>query len=138
MIVKKRMNAKPFFDTNILVYAFLERDPRQEVAKMLLAEGGVIGVQTINEFVAVARRKLGMNWVEVVEALDAIRVLCPVPLPLTMETHEAALRIAARYEYHIFDSLVIAAALEASCSTLYSEDMQDGQKIQGLTIRNPF
>ena len=98
----------------------------------------MIGVQTLNEFVAVARRKLGMSWNEVSEASTAIRVLCPSPKPLTLETHESALRIAERHGYHIFDSLIIAAALEASCSTLYSEEMRDGQVIEGLTIRNPF
>jgi predicted nucleic acid-binding protein len=49
-----------------------------------------------------------------------------------------ALRLASRYQYHIYDSLVIAAALQAACSILYSEDMRDGQVIEGLTIRNPF
>jgi predicted nucleic acid-binding protein len=56
----------------------------------------------------------------------------------TIETHEAALRIAARYGYQIYNSLILAAALEAGCTVLYSEDMQDGQKIDSLTIRNPF
>ncbi len=129
---------KAFFDTNVLIYAFAQGDPRAEVAEKLLAAGGVIGVQTLNEFVAVAVRKLAMPWEEVLEALGAIRVLCPLPVPLTVETHEAALRIAGRYGYHIFDSLVIAAALDACCSTLYSEDMQDGAVIEGLAIRNPF
>ena len=47
--------------------------------------------------------------------------------------------IAARFGYRIYDSLIIASALEAACATLYSEDMQDGQVIEGrLTIRNPF
>jgi predicted nucleic acid-binding protein len=66
------------------------------------------------------------------------RVLCPAPVPLTIQTHDTALRIAALHGYDIYDSLVIAAALEASCRTLYSEEMQDGQVIKGLTIRNPF
>jgi predicted nucleic acid-binding protein len=79
-----------------------------------------------------------MPWKEVLEALKAIRVLCPSPVPVTIRTHETALRLAGRYGYHIYDSLVIAAAIEASCSTLYSEDMRDGQRIEGLTIRNPF
>ena len=104
----------------------------------MLGKGGVTGVQALNEFAAVARRKLGMSWVEVSEALASIRVLCPSPVPLMLETHESALRIAQRYRYSMFDSLVIAAALEAACVTLYSEDMQDGQLTQGLTIRNPF
>ena len=63
----------------------------------------------------------------------------PPPLPITLATHEAALGIAARFGYRIYDSLIIASALEAACATLYSEDMQDGQVIEGrLTIRNPF
>jgi predicted nucleic acid-binding protein len=132
------MNVKPFFDTNILIYSFGEGDPRNEVSRILLATGGVIGVQTLNEFVSVARSKLKFSWQEVSEALRAVRDLCPTIIPLTLDTHEAALPIAERYGYHIFDSLVIAAALEARCRTLYSEDMQDGQKIGDLTIRNPF
>jgi predicted nucleic acid-binding protein len=49
-----------------------------------------------------------------------------------------ALGIAKKHKYHIYDALVIASALETSCKTLYSEDLQDGQAIGGLTIRNPF
>jgi predicted nucleic acid-binding protein len=129
---------KVFFDTNVLIYAFAKDDLRAETAETLLAGGGVVGVQTLNEFVAVAVRKFAMPWDEVLDALSAIRVLCPSPVPVLMETHDAALRIVRRYGYHIYDALVIAAALEASCNTLYSEDMHDGQVIEGLTIRNPF
>jgi predicted nucleic acid-binding protein len=129
---------KAFFDTNVLVYAFAKDDPRADIAEELIEGGGVIGVQTLNEFVAIALRKLGMRWEEVLKARSALCVLCPSPVPLTMRTHEAAIEIAGRYSYHIYDSLVIAAALEAGCKTLFSEDMQDGQSIDGLTIRNPF
>lgn len=129
---------KAFFDTNVLIYAFAKDDPRTETAEILLAGGGVVGVQVLNEFVAVAVRRLAMAWDEVLEALGAIRILCPSPVPLMVETHDKALEIARRFGYHIYDSLVIAAALETSCSTLYSEDMHDGQAIDGLTIRNPF
>ncbi len=129
---------RAFFDTNVLIYAFAKDDPRTDVAEALLEEGGVVGVQTLNEFVAVVIRKLMMPWDEVLEALHAIRVLCPSPVPLTIETHDTALRIAARHGYHIHDSLMIAAALQGSCATFYSEDMHDGQVIDGLAIRNPF
>ena len=131
------MSGKPFFDTNILIYAFNKDDARQEVAHPLLAMGGVIGVQTLNEFVAVARRS-ARSWEQISEALSAIRILCPTVVSLNLETHEAAVRIAQRYQYHIFDSLIIAAAIEAGCRMLYSEDMNDGQVIDSLTIRNPF
>ena len=80
-----------------------------------------------------------MSWDEIDEALAAVRVLCPSPLPLTVDTHDAGRRIAAKYGYGIFDSLIAASALEAECDTWYSEDLQDGQTIEGrVTIRNPF
>jgi predicted nucleic acid-binding protein len=117
----------------------VEKDGRTAVAEALVAGGGLVSVQVLNELVSVARRKLGMTWEEVGEALGAIRTLCPSPVPLTIETHDAGLRIAAQYGFHIYDALVVAAALAADCTTLYSEDLQDGQVIDGhLTIRNPF
>jgi predicted nucleic acid-binding protein len=132
------MPARAFFDTKVLIYSVADNDPRSDAAEALLA-GGVISAHVLNEFVAVARRKLGMSWADVTEALDAIRILCPSPVPITIETHGAALRIAQQYGYHIYDALVAAAALEAKCDTLYTEDMQDGQVIDDrLTIKNPF
>jgi predicted nucleic acid-binding protein len=133
------MPAKAFFDTNVLIYAVAENDPRSAQAEDLLASGGVLSVQVLNEFVSVARRKLLLPWKDVMEALDAFRILCPFPLPITVEMHEGALRIAEKHGYNIYDALVVAAALEAGCATLYSEDLHDGQTIDGqLTIRNPF
>jgi predicted nucleic acid-binding protein len=133
------MPAKIFFDTNILIYAITSSGRRSDVAEKLLAAGGVVSSHVLNELVAVARRKLGRSWEEIAEALAAIRILCPLPVPITIETHEAAVRVAQQYGYQIYDALVIAAALEAGCDTLYSEDLQDGQKLDGrLTIDNPF
>ena len=133
------MSDRRFFDTNVLVYVVGQEDQRTQVAETLLATGGVVSVQVLNELASVARRKLGMTWEEIGDALTAVRTLCPSPVPLTIETHDAALRIARQYGYHIYDALVAAAALEAECTTLYSEDFQDGQVIDGrLTIRNPF
>jgi predicted nucleic acid-binding protein len=132
------MSVKPFFDTNIPVYAFSEEDPRVEVARILLAAGGIISVQVLNETTSVMRRKLKMTWPEASEAIGALRILCPTVISLTPPMHESALKIAERYGYQIFDSFIIATALEAKCKTLYSEDMNDGQVIDGLTIRNPF
>lgn len=133
------MNDRVFFDTNVLVYVVGQSDERTAPAEALIAGGGVVSVQVLNELASVSRRKLGLTWEEIGEALAAIRTLCPSPVPLTTETHEAALRIAAQYGFHIYDALVAAAALEAECTTLYSEDLQDGQTIDGrLTIRNPF
>lgn len=133
------MSAEVFVDSNVLVYVLGQEDAWTETAEALLAEGGVISVQVLNELANVSRRKLGMSWEEIGEALAAIRTLCPAPLPLTTGMHEAGLRIAETYGFSVYDSLIVAAALEAECHTLYSEDLQDGQVIEGrLTIRNPF
>ncbi len=133
------MSDRVFFDSNVLIYAMVSGDSRRERAQQLVEQGGTISVQVLSEFVSVARRKMRMPWEDVIDALDAIRVLFPSPLPITLDTHEAALKIAQQYGFGIYDALIAAAALEAKCSTLYSEDLQDGQIIEKkLTIRNPF
>lgn len=133
------MPAKDFLDTNVLIYAVAKGDPRASRAEALLASGGMVSIQSLNEFVAVARRKLRMPWKEVKELLDLICILCPNPVPISLDTHCGAVAIAEKYGYGIYDALIAAAALEAGCKTLYSEDMQDGQTLnRQLTIRNPF
>jgi len=133
------MPVDAFFDTNILIYAIAKNDPRGPVAEALLGKGGVIGVQGLNEFASVARRKMNMSWKEVTGALEAILTLCPSPIPVTLTTHETGRKIAEDFGYGIYDALVAAAALEAGCSILLSEDFQEGQVLYGkLTIRNPF
>jgi predicted nucleic acid-binding protein len=73
------------------------------------------------------------------EFVDLICILCPDPVPVSLDMHKAALAIAEKYGYNIYDALVVSSALEAGCKTLYSEDLQDGQIInRQLTIRNPF
>ena len=136
--MKRRIRDDPFIDTNVIVYAFGQGDRRKDVARGLLANGGATGVQNLNEFVGVARRKLQMTWEEISDALQAVKTLFPAPVPLTLAVHEAGVRIAAQHGYGIFDALVIAAALENGSRVLYSEDMQDRQVIEGLEIRNPF
>lgn len=127
-----------FVDSNVLVYAFTT-DRRAPAARALLGRRCTTTVQGLNEFANVARRKLGMSWPEVRDALAAIRVLCRAILPLDLDTHTDALRIAERYGYGLFDSLILASALRAGSDTLWSEDMQDGAVIDGrLVITNPF
>ena len=133
------MSDKVFFDTNVLLYTIGQHDARTPTAEALLANGGLISVQVLNELASVAHRKLRMSWPEVTDALGAIRILCPSPIPITAEMHDAALRLAVQHGFHIYDALIVAAALEAECATLYSEDLQSGHVIDGrLTIRNPF
>src|SRR5271170_3165895 len=118
------MSAKAFFDSNVLIYAMVSGDSRRERAQQLVAQGGVISVQVLNEFVAVARRKMRMPWEDVIEAVDAIRILFPSPVAITVGAHETALKIARQYGFGIYDAMIAASALEANCSTLYSEDLQ--------------
>jgi predicted nucleic acid-binding protein len=133
------MSDKAFFDTNVLVYVVGQKDERTAKAEVLVADGGVLSVQVLNELTSVSRRKLGMSWEEIGDALAAIRVLCPSPRPLTIDTHDNGARIAAKYGFQFYDALIAAAALEAGCTTLYSEDFQHGQVIEGrLAVHNPF
>ena len=133
------MSDKAFFDTNVLVYVVGQKDERTPKAEALIANGGVVSVQVLNELASVSHRKLGMSWDEIGDALAAIRVLCPSPMPLRIDVHDAALRIATKYRFQFYDALIAATALEAECTTLYSEDFQDGQVIERrLTVRNPF
>src|SRR5271167_1630962 len=98
------MSAKDFFDTNVLIYAVAKNDPRTAKAEALLASGGIVSIQSLNEFASVARRKLAMNWNEVKEFLDLICILCPDPFPISLDTHRGALAIAEKYAYSIYDA----------------------------------
>jgi len=128
----------PFFDTNVVLY-LLSADPaKAERAEELIAEGGLISVQVLNEVTAVTRRKLGMSWREIRDVLAQLRAACAVA-PLTVETHERGLLVAERFRLSVYDGMIVAAALLAGCSILYTEARQDGQVIDGqLTLRNPF
>ena len=94
-------------------------------------------MQVLNEFASVALGKKAVNFAEAREILSTIRAICEVTA-LDIETHEFGLEIAERYRFSIYDSLIVAAALRAGCSTLYSEDLQHGQTIDQLMIRSPF
>ncbi len=127
-----------FFDTNILLYLLSADADRADRAEVLIGEGGVISVQVLNEFASVASRKLGMAWAEIRDVLETIRTLCRVE-PVTVDAHEHALHLAERYGLSFYDAVIVASALLAGCQTLYTEDMQNGQRIEGrLLLRDPF
>jgi predicted nucleic acid-binding protein len=92
----------------------------------------------LNEFASVARAKLGFTWPQVQEAINSILILCPNPRALSLDTHLRALEISKRYGFSIWDGLIVAAAIEAKCSTLLTEDLQHGQVVEGLRVENPF
>jgi len=127
-----------FFDTSVLLYLLSTDAAKADRVEELLAARGTISVQVLNEFAAVSLRKLRMPLPEVKEILDTVRAVCDV-VPLTVETHDRALAIVARYGFSLYDSLLIAAALIAGSKRLYSEDLQHGQVIdRQLRVANPF
>jgi predicted nucleic acid-binding protein len=132
------MSALPFFDTNIVLYAFTPSGEKTMIAERILLQGGVVSVQVLNEMISVARTKFKMNWNEVNRMILGTTMLCPNPGALTREINLEALRISERYGFSIWDGLIVAAALDARCAILYTEDLQHGQVIESLRIENPF
>lgn len=128
----------PFLDTNVLVYLASADARKADVAQALLAAGGVVSVQVLNELANVARRKMGLGWAETAEFLAMIRAFVTVE-PLTAETHELGLALAERHGLSVYDAMIVAAALIAGCGTLLSEDMRHGfVAASRMTIVNPF
>ena len=129
--------AEAFFDTSVLLYLLSADRDKADRTEALVAAGGVVSVQVLNEFASVALRKLAMTLPDVREVLSTIRAVCAVR-PVDIETHELGLDILERYRFSLYDSLIIAAAALAGCTTLYAEDLQHSQAIGRLKIRNPF
>ena len=130
--------AEVFHDTNGVLYLLSEDMAKADRAEELLASGGRVSVQVLNEFAAVASRKLGMGWTDIGKILAQVRSVCPVDT-LTIETHERGLAVASRYRINLYDAMIVSSALLAGCTLLYSEDMRDGQVFdRQLTVRNPF
>ncbi len=137
------MSAEDFQDTNVLVYRFDETAPeKRHVADGLvrgaLADGsGCISYQVIRETMNVLARKLGATPGQVRQLMeDVLFPLCTICPSRAL--YRRGLDLRARYGFSVYDSLIAAVALEGGCSTLYSEDLQHGQRIEGLTIVNPF
>lgn len=136
--IAKRQMPGSAFDSNVLLYLVSVNDEKAARARDLVADGGTISVQALNEVVNVGRRKLKMPWPELDALLDELKDVLSL-VPVDLETHEAACRLARRYKLAFYDAAIVAAALLAECDTLWSEDMHDGLVIDGrLTIRNPF
>jgi predicted nucleic acid-binding protein len=139
------MSAVEFFDTNIFIYLFDDTDPdKQATAERLITlaiseNKGCISFQVVQETLHILTRKFART----VPPEVAIEILQHSLLPLwqvqpSVALYTRAINLQDRYQYSFYDSLIIAAALEAGCTRLYSEDMQHGQTIEGLTLFNPF
>jgi len=139
------MSGKFFLDTNILVYTFDASAPtKQQIARELIStalstQQGVISYQVVQEFLNVATRKFSspLNRHDANTYLD--KVLTPLcELFPSMIYYTKALEVSERWGFSLYDSLIITASLQTECETLYTEDLQHGQVIHGLTIINPF
>jgi len=133
------MSDKIFVDTNVLVYSVANDQGKRAIAdNLLLNKDVVISPQVISEFVAVTLRKQILEFGKVSEyAKQFMRVFHVTAM--TSDTVQSALDIMEKYQFSYWDSLILAAALESACQFLYSEDLQDGQRIENiLTIHNPF
>ncbi|MEQ1952916.1 PIN domain-containing protein [Mesorhizobium sp. CN2-181] len=127
-----------FFDTNVLLgLAFREERDTSKVLG-LLAAGGMISVQVLNEIANVSRKKHLKPWTEIKDFLELIRGFLAV-VPVTVEIHEQGLKLAAKHGFSTYDAMIVAAALLNGCETLWSEDMHHGMVVEGqLRIANPF
>lgn len=134
-----------FLDTNILIYALDETQPaKQHIASRLVREAissgrGIISIQVVQEFANVALNKFKQPMT--IEACrghirNVLEPLCTC-FP-SISTMDRALLIIQETGYSLYDALILTAAVESGCRTLYSEDLQHGRKVQGLTILNPF
>ncbi|WP_119269826.1 PIN domain-containing protein [Taklimakanibacter deserti] len=127
-----------FFDTNVLVYLLSDDQAKADRAGVLIEEGGTVSVQVLNELANVARRKRTLPWSELRQFLSTVCSLLEV-CPLTKELHDRGLALAEHHKLSVYDAMIVAAALEAGCETLWSEDMHHGLMIEHqLRIINPF
>ena len=139
------MNGRFFLDTNVFVYSLDKSSPaKQKRATQLVREAaatgkGIVSYQVVQEFFSVALR----GFADVMSIAEAEQYLGTVFRPmLAVQSSQAlladALRLYERYRLSWYDSLIVAAALEAECGVLYSEDMHHGQTFGDLRIDNPF
>lgn len=132
------MAVGPFLDSNILVYAY-SNDHRALPAQTLCERPHILSVQSLNEFANVAKRKMGLDWDAIVSRLVSIVDLADQVVPLTFELHQTGIAIADRYKLQVYDGMILAAALEAGCEIIYSEDLQNDLLIEDrLRVINPF
>lgn len=137
------MSVEYFVDTNIFIYQLEAIDGRKaEVAERIIADAlsaGCISFQVVQECLNTVVRKADIP----LDAAQAQRYLDKVLKPLwrvmpSAQLYREGIALQARYQYSFYDSLIIAAALQAGCKRLLTEDLQHGQQIYGLKIENPF
>jgi predicted nucleic acid-binding protein len=139
------MSDRTFLDTNIFVYSFDRYEPKKAaIAHSLIRHAidsrtGAISYQVIQEFYSVALTKFPIPM----SAVECERYCGNILVPLlaiqsSAELFIRGLRLHREYSLSWYDALILAAALELECETLFSEDFQDGQNFASLKIKNPF
>jgi predicted nucleic acid-binding protein len=134
------MNDSIFLDTNVLVYAHTDLDTIKQAASQKLMEKGpsFVSTQVLQELANTLNRKFKHSWEDIGKVLSDVTVNNNLHVNDEM-TIKRACEIADRYRFSFYDSLIISAALESNCTMLYSEDLHDGQVIEGtLKVENPF
>lgn len=126
-----------FFDTNVALYLLSSDERKAQIAEDLIAAGGTVSVQVLNEFVAVARRKYGVPWDRVQAVLEVLATVCSVQ-PLSVAAQRQAVAWSREHGISIYDANILASAAEAGCDRLYSEDLQHGRRLGPLQVLNPF
>ena len=130
--------SRVFFDSNTLLYLASDDALRATRTEELLRQGGVVSVQVLNEIANVARRKIRMTWEDTAALLQPLREWLEI-VPVTLDVHERGLALAQRHQLSVYDGFIVAAALTADCSILYSEDMHSGLVIERrLTVVDPY
>jgi len=134
------MTEKCFVDSNIWIYSFADDDPvRKKKACEFLdnTRPKVVSWQVINETCSTLLQKKGKDEIFIRFVVDHICKSYEV-VNFNASLLEAASHLRTRYSISFWDSLIVAAALEAKCSTLYSEDMQHGQQYGNMAVHNIF
>jgi predicted nucleic acid-binding protein len=137
MPVAQTIRTDTFLDTNVVLYLSSSDAAFAGRSEELLSDGAIISVQVLNEATRVMRHKWHVSWADIDSFLTRVRINVII-VPLTVETHDRARMYAERHQLNVFDASIVAAAVLAGCTTLWSEDMHDGLVIDGLTIRNPY
>jgi predicted nucleic acid-binding protein len=133
-----------FVDTNVLVYARDASEPdKQPCAEAWMqhlwrTRSGRTSVQVLNEYYVTVTRKLSPG-LDRSSARDDVRDLRAWrPAVVDDSTMTLAWDLEDRFSLSWWDSLVVASAIELGCDDLLSEDLQDGQRFDGLVVKNPF
>lgn len=132
------MEERTFLDSNVVLYLLSSDEFKRERVEALLARRPLISVQVLNEVTNVCRKKARISWEDIDAFLAGVRHFCPVT-DLTEHMHDTARRLARRYQLSIYDATIIATAIDAGATLVWSEDMHHGLVVEhSVSVINPF